>query len=88
MNLFALSFDRDLSERDTRHYLYKFVPITIEQARGCYTVKEIPTGAPGTVIELTSPRSGKPVPFMTVGVNQFRELTFDEFLKRAEEQGG
>lgn len=81
MSLFALSFYHADDKAQVRHYVYKFVPITPEQARMNITAKEIPAGAVGSVIMLFDPTSGTPVHYMIVGDNKFRPLTMDELAK-------
>jgi hypothetical protein len=81
MNLFALSFNRREDKATTHHYLYKFVPITPEQARDQITVREIPSGAVGSLIPLYVHKTNAPIYYMIVGVNQFRLATPDELKK-------
>ncbi len=90
MNLFALSFDHSVMEGEHRYYISKFVPITPEQARDCFTVTEIPTDEIGKVVTLYrhKPRPGSDdaaALFKVVGINQFRPLTNDEAIKYMEE---
>ena len=85
MNLFALSFDRREDKADIYHYLYKFVPISPEQARDQVIVREIPTGAVGSFIPLHVHKTNAPIYYMIVGVNQFRLATPDELKKHLQE---
>ena len=85
MNLFALSFDRREDKAGIHHYLYKFVPISPEQARDQVTVREIPTGAVGSLIPLYVHKTNAPIYYMIVGVNQFRLATLDELNKHLQE---
>jgi hypothetical protein len=88
MSLFALSFDRLDISGGTRTEILKFVPIGIEQARGNYTVDEIPEGSTGQIVEVNSPNSQYKTPFKIVGANQFRSLTVDELKKYIEDKAG
>ena len=81
MSLFALSFDRREDKASVHHYLYKFVPITPEQARDQVTVREIPAGVVGSLIPLYVHKTNAPIYYMIVGVNQFRLATPDELKK-------
>lgn len=85
MNLFALSFDRREDKAGIHQYLYKFVPISPEQARDQVTVREIPTGAVGSLIPLYVHKTNAPIYYMIVGVNQYRLAAPDELKKHLQE---
>jgi hypothetical protein len=84
MNLFALSFDRREDKATIHHYLYKFVPITPEQARGQITTREIPAGALGSLVPLHMHNTNMPLYYVITGSNQFRLATPEELKKYLE----
>lgn len=82
MSLYALSFDSDrIVDSNTRHYIYKFVPISTEQAKDNYTATEIPSGAVGAIVLISNPGLKGVTPLMIAGDNKFRSLTVSELDK-------
>ena len=79
MSLYALSFESARIEGGEKtSHIYKFVPITIEQAKPNYTANEIPSGAVGSIVLVSNPGMNGVTPFMIVGENKFRSLTMSE----------